>query len=65
MNATGTQLATVGEQGTVFSPGECGLIEKALEVAQLAATMAGMPFGGEEDALVDAVRLKAATGAVR
>lgn len=52
-------------EGTVFSPGECGVIEKALEVAQLASTIAGMGFGGEDDALVDALRVKAQAGATR
>lgn len=63
MSWTQDAQATAEKQGTEFSAGECGIIEKALEIAQVATQMTGLAAGDDIDDCLDLVRLKAAAGA--
>lgn len=50
---------------TAFSPAECRVIATALEVAQVASSVVGLAFDGEDAVMVDGLRLKAEAGAKR
>lgn len=63
MSQTQDAQATAEKQGTEFSAGECGIIEKAVEVAQVALEMKGLAAGDDVDDCLEVVRLKAAAGA--
>jgi hypothetical protein len=65
MSSTQQTHATAEKQGTEFSAGECGIIEKAMEIAQVATQMTGLAAGDDIDGCIELVRLKAAAGALR